>query len=150
VDNGTNIRLVNQGDAGPKGGKPGHLFIRLTVPEDKVFKREGTHVHTHIPITISQAVLGGTVKVPTLSGEEVEIKIPSGTQPDEQRVLRGKGIPAVGRSDTRGNHYIHFKLIVPSKLSPRQKELMEEFGREESSNSKDGLFGKMRGIFGKQ
>jgi hypothetical protein len=75
VDNGTNIRLVNQGDAGAKGGKPGHLFIRLAVPEDKTFRREGTNVHTDVPISIAQAVLGGTVKVPTIGGSEVEIKV---------------------------------------------------------------------------
>jgi len=69
------IRLVNQGDSGVKGGRAGHLYIKLSVPPDEVFKREGPNVHTDIPITVGQAILGGTVMVPTLAGQDLEIKV---------------------------------------------------------------------------
>ena len=75
VDDGMSIRLVNQGDSGVKGGRAGHLYIKLSVPPDEVFKREGPNVHTDIPITVGQAILGGTVMVPTLAGQDLEIKV---------------------------------------------------------------------------
>ena len=78
--------------------------------EHPVFKRAGNDVHVDTPITVSQAVLGGKVVVPTLEGE-VEVVVPVGTQPDESRVLRGKGIK---KNASTGNQYIHFKVIIPS------------------------------------
>lgn len=145
VDDGANIRLVGQGDAGMKGGKPGNLFLRVHVSPDKVFKRDGVNVHTDIPVTLAQAVLGGTVKVPTLSGAEVEIKVPPGTQPEEKRVLRNQGVSAVGQPGTKGHHYIHFKVEIPTKLTPKQKELMEEWQKEEEQSG--GIADKLKGYF---
>eukprot|EP01089_Gocevia_fonbrunei_P015831 TRINITY_DN4747_c0_g1_i2.p1 TRINITY_DN4747_c0_g1~~TRINITY_DN4747_c0_g1_i2.p1 ORF type:complete len:284 (-),score=87.47 TRINITY_DN4747_c0_g1_i2:75-926(-) len=144
VDDGMKIRLVGQGDAGGKGGKAGNLFIVLTVTPDRIFKREGIHVHTDVPVSMSQAVLGGTVKVPTLTGEVLEIKVSPGTQPAEKRVLKGKGIPQVGGIG-KGNQYIHFHVEIPRKLNEKQKQLMEEFAKEEPEDP--GFLGKMKDYF---
>lgn len=87
-----------------------------------MFKRDGVNVHTDIPVTLAQAVLGGTVKVPTLSGAEVEIKVPPGTQPEEKRVLRNQGVSAVGQPGTKGHHYIHFKVEIPTYVVPQSHD----------------------------
>jgi len=145
VDDGSNIRLLGQGDAGLKGAKPGNLYLRLQVTPDQFFKREGVHVHTEIPVTLSQAILGGTISVPTLSGSEVEIKVPAGTQPGEKRVLRNQGVPSLTQPGTKGHHYIHFKVQVPTSLTLKQKELIEEWKKEEESNG--SLANKLKGYF---
>eukprot|EP01087_Luapelamoeba_hula_P025128 TRINITY_DN9821_c0_g1_i1.p1 TRINITY_DN9821_c0_g1~~TRINITY_DN9821_c0_g1_i1.p1 ORF type:complete len:517 (-),score=72.86 TRINITY_DN9821_c0_g1_i1:8-1483(-) len=138
VDNDMTIRLAGQGDAGTRGKPSGHAFIRLTVPEDPVFRREGTDVHTKVPITLSQAVLGSTVHVPTLQGQDVEVKVPPGTQPNEKRVLRGRGIPhtAVNGDSRRGNHFIHFQVAIPTTITDQQKQAMEQFAKDEKPPKK--------------
>eukprot|EP01114_Cavostelium_apophysatum_P015390 TRINITY_DN4179_c0_g1_i1.p1 TRINITY_DN4179_c0_g1~~TRINITY_DN4179_c0_g1_i1.p1 ORF type:complete len:495 (+),score=104.79 TRINITY_DN4179_c0_g1_i1:114-1598(+) len=129
VDNGNNVRMNGMGNAGEKGGKPGNLYVRLSVADDPIFKREGTDVHVDIPISFTQAVLGATVPVQTLTGE-VQVTVPAGTQPGEKRVLRSKGIRKVN-SNQFGNQYIHFKVKIPSSISQKQKQLLEEFQKEE-------------------
>lgn len=81
---------------------------------------------------MAQAVLGGTVTIPTLTGN-VSVKVRQGTQPGEKVVLRGKGIKA-RNSSSYGNHYVHFNIRVPTELTPRQRELMEEFDKEETND----------------
>lgn len=132
VDKGTNIRLVGQGEAGVAGAKSGNLFIHLNVNEHELFKREGLDIHVNVPITISQAILGSNVRVPTLAGE-VEIKVPAGTQPDAKHVLRFKGVRAPN-SNQYGHQYVHFKVTIPKFVSTRQKELLEEFDKLEKDN----------------
>jgi len=100
------------------------------VAEHPVFKRDGLDIHVDAPVTLSQALLGGDVIVPTITGE-VQVKIPAGTQPDEKRVLRGKGIHKP--SGESGNQYIHFKVVIPKTLTSKQKSLIEEFRKEEST-----------------
>ena len=88
---------------------------------------------TELPITISQAILGGKVDVLTLDGM-VEMKIPAGTQPDSQLAMRGKGIKRVNGT-RRGSQIVTMKVIIPKSITERQKELMEEFAEEEKSNT---------------
>ena len=107
----------------------GNLYVKLHVSDHPVFKRRGADVHTEVPITIAQAVLGCSLSIPALSGE-VEVQVPAGTQPDTSLVMRGRGIVNPQGSD-KGHHYIKLKLEVPRSLSARQQELMEEFLREE-------------------
>jgi len=148
VDNGNHIRVVGQGGAGVRNGPSGNLFVKISVTEDQVFKRDGLDVHVEVPITVSQAILGGTVQVPTLTSE-VEVTIPPGTQPSEKRVLKQKGIPKVN-SSAKGNQYIHFKVVVPSNLTTKQKELMEEFQKgEELPKHSKSFFGKIKDFMNK-
>ncbi len=145
VDDGTNIRLANQGEAGRRGGQSGHLYISLSVSPHPVFTRDGFDVHLKAPITIGQAALGGKIRVPTLDGE-VDVVIPRGTQPNEKRVLRGKGIQRVNSSGN-GDLYVHFQVIVPSKLTPRQEQLLRDYATEEDvavHKEENGFFAKFK------
>ena len=149
VDDGNNIRLPNQGDAGIRGAPPGHLFIHLRVKPHEVFVRSGSDVHLDVPITVSQAILGGTVQIPTLQGT-VELKVPNGTQPNDKRVLRSKGIKRLNSTEY-GSQYVHFKVIVPDSLSDKQKELIEEFAKEENERSKNSsFFSKIKNFLSKK
>jgi molecular chaperone DnaJ len=130
VDNGTNLKVPSKGEPGEKGGTAGHLFIKLEVEEDPIFKRDGNDVHIEAHINLSQAMLGGSVTIPTVEGNELEVTVPVGTQPGERRVLKGKGLKKLGSSGY-GNQYIHFVVHVPKTLSEEQKKLIKEFGKTE-------------------
>ena len=127
VDNGVNLRVGGHGDDGQRGGPPGDLFIEITVEADSFFKREGSDVHTEVPISLSQAIFGGEVELPTLTGE-VSLKVPGGTQHGDSLVLRRHGIRKLNGGD-RGNHYVHFDVAIPraEDLSARQLEIMTEY-----------------------
>ncbi|ETV92788.1 chaperone DnaJ [Aphanomyces invadans] len=136
VDNGMNLRLANQGEAGSKGGPAGHLYVAVSVAPDPFFKRDKVDVRCEVPISIAQAVLGGSVVVPTLTGQ-VELTIPKGTQPGTTLKMRGKGIKELN-SSRRGSQLVTLNVHVPDSLSDRQKELMEEFAEEEKRRGQDG------------
>eukprot|EP00455_Lapot_gusevi_P045856 TRINITY_DN592_c0_g1_i1.p1 TRINITY_DN592_c0_g1~~TRINITY_DN592_c0_g1_i1.p1 ORF type:complete len:440 (-),score=91.05 TRINITY_DN592_c0_g1_i1:249-1568(-) len=130
VDNGQAIRVSGQGSASSDvGGQAGHLWVRVKVKEHSVFQRDGLDVHVYCPVSLSQAVLGGTVVVPTLESE-VELKIPTGTQSGDRVVMRGKGIRKPS-SNLTGNQYVHFDVEIPKKLTPRMEELFKELAEEE-------------------
>lgn len=112
VDTGEHLKVTGGGNAGVKGGPSGHLFVAFRVGRDPVFKREGSDVFVTVPISISEAVLGGSVVVPTLAGD-VEMKVPAGTQSGVQRRLRGRGIKRL-RGGGSGDQYIQFKVVIPN------------------------------------
>ncbi|CAI5734527.1 unnamed protein product [Hyaloperonospora brassicae] len=136
VDQGMNLRLANQGEPGQRGGPAGHLYVGIHVLPDPFFKRRKTDVYVDVPISVAQAVLGGTVVVPTLTGE-VEMKIPRGTQPETVLQMRGKGIKELN-SNRRGSQLVNLQVCVPKSLSPRQEELMQEFLKEENDRVEKG------------
>jgi molecular chaperone DnaJ len=145
VDDGVNIRLANQGEAGRRSGSNGHLYITLSVSPHPVFTRDGFDVHLKAPITLGQAVLGGKILVPTLDGE-VDVVIPKGTQPNEKRVLRGKGIQRVNTSGS-GDLYVHFQVVVPTKLTAHQEKLLREYAAEEDvavHKEENGFFARFK------
>jgi len=133
INNGVNIKLTGQGEPGTgRGSRRGNLFVNVTISEHELFRRQGNDVHVDVPITISQAILGATVVVPTLTGE-VDLKVPAGTQPGEKRVLKGKGIRAVN-SPEYGNQYVHFIVSIPKNISSKQEDLIKEFEQEDKNN----------------
>lgn len=137
VDTGNTLRLKGQGDAAPRGGQPGHLFVNITVKPHPLFRREGLDIHIDVPISLSMALLGGTVNVPTLTGE-VEVKVPPGIQPGEKRILRGRGIK---KSENEvGNQYIHFIVKIPTKLTEKQRQLIDEFSKEDVLEDSGGFW----------
>ena len=140
IDNGMNLRLSGQGAEGDPGAPRGNLIVQVIVDEDTYFQRDGMDVHTECPISMTQAVLGGTVDVRTLTGV-VEMKIPKGTQVDSKLLLRGKGIPHL-HSEGKGNHIVHLQIEIPKKISKRQEELLREFD-EEMKHSGGGIFGRL-------
>lgn len=140
METGMNLRLAGQGAEGDPRAPPGNLLVQVIVDEDDYFHRDGPDVHTEVPISFTQAVLGGTVDVKTLTGM-VEMKIPKGTQVESKLMLRGKGIQRLN-SSSKGNHIVHLKIEIPKKITPRQEELLREFD-EESKQSGLGISGRL-------
>ncbi|XP_047317273.1 chaperone protein dnaJ GFA2, mitochondrial-like [Impatiens glandulifera] len=129
VDDGETIKIYRSGGADPEGNQPGDLYVTLKVQQDPVFRREGQDIHVDATLSIPQAVLGGTIQVPTLTGDVV-LKVRSGTQPGQKVVLKRKGIKT-RNSYTYGDQYVHFTISIPKNLTPRQYQLIEEFAKEE-------------------
>jgi len=126
VDDGTRIRLSGKGEAGTKGGTNGDLYLFISVDNHSIFKRSDENLYYELPITFSDASLGTTVEVPSIDGGKSKIKIPPGTQHGKQFRLKGKGMPVLRRS-LLGDLYIRVVTQVPTSLSKRQKEILEEF-----------------------
>ena len=125
VDNGSRLRVSGEGEAGAKGGPSGDLYVYLFVKPHKFFERDGTTVLCEVPINIVQATLGADIKVPTLDGQ-VTMKVPEGTQPGKVLRLKGKGIPSL-RGGGRGDQLVRIKVVVPTKLSDKQKDALRKF-----------------------
>jgi molecular chaperone DnaJ len=150
VDSGTRLRMAGHGEPGTNGGPAGDLYIFLEVKEHAVFERRGADLFCTIPISITQAALGATVKVPTLSGEE-ELEIPEGTQSGQIFRRKSKGLP--NPHGGRGDLYVNIRVVIPSKLSKEHRRVLEQLGQtmkvenkpEERSSS---FFDKVKDIFG--
>ncbi|MDR0947025.1 MAG: molecular chaperone DnaJ [Ruminococcus sp.] len=125
IDNGQTIQIAGKGAAGVNNGPYGDLHIRVSVRPDPIFERDGFDIHTEMPITYSQAVLGDELTVPTVDGN-VKYKIPEGTQSGTIFRLRSKGIKRLNRSD-RGDHYVHVIVEIPAGLNTKQKEALSAF-----------------------
>ena len=136
VDDGINVRVAGEGEAPPRGGTPGSLYVALTVKPHEYFKRQGTDIVYEMPISFAEASLGAEVEVPTLDGKEM-LKMPAGTQSGRVFRLKGKGVPVV-HSSTRGDELVVVKLVTPQTLTPRQKELLREFAEIEHLQNERG------------
>ncbi len=145
VDDGDELVLRGYGSAPPGGGMAGDLYVRIRVADDPRFVRRGADLHAELELTMVQAALGDTVTVPTLEDEE-QVEVPAGTQTGEQTVLPGRGLPK-SRSRGRGDLTLHMRVVTPTHLTPRQKELLAEFAAErgEHSNGRDkGFFERIK------
>jgi len=145
VDTGNRLRVSGEGEAGGKGGPRGDLYVYINVRPHRLFKREGNEIICEVPITFAQAALGDEVEVPTLEGT-TKIKIPEGVQHGAEFRLRGKGFPDVNGYG-RGDQFVKVKIITPTKLSERQKQLMREFAvlsGESMSGEVKSFFEKMK------
>lgn len=134
VDDGRRIRIPEQGDAGPRGGPPGDLYVVIRVKPHEYFERDGFDVYCVIPISFTQAALGTELRVPTLDEKKVKVKIPGGTQNNKILRLRNEGIPQPS-SGRRGDMYIRILVTVPDRLSSRQKSLLKELAELEGDNT---------------
>lgn len=123
VDNGQQVRMTGEGEAGPKGGPAGDLYVVLTVAEHECFVRSGSQIAYELPITVAQAALGDEVEVPTIDGHET-VRIPAGTQSGQTIRLRGKGVPYL-RGSGRGDMFVQVRVIIPARLSSEQRTLFE-------------------------
>ena len=132
VDEGDRIRLTGEGEAGVNGGPPGDLYVVVHLKEHSVFQRDGDDLHCEMPISFSQAALGGEIEIPTLDGS-AKIKVPPETQTGQVFRLRGKGIKGV-RSSYPGDLLCEVVVETPVRLTERQKELLREL---EDINLKD-------------
>ncbi|GAL92712.1 MAG: molecular chaperone DnaJ [Microcystis wesenbergii TW10] len=149
VDNGMKLRVAREGDAGLKGGPPGDLFVYLTVENDAEFQREGNDIKSDISISYIQAILGCTIKVNTVDGQE-DLTIPAGTQPNTVLILENKGVPKLGNPVSRGDHRITVKISIPARVTGEERELLEKIAKVRGETvGKGGIEGFLGNIFHK-
>ena len=148
IHDGQQIRLSGEGHAGSLGGAAGDLYVQVRIRPDPRFVREGNDIFATVDLTMTEAALGTTVRVPTLEGE-MEIEFEPGTQPGEIRVLRGRGMPVL-QGFGRGDQRVLVNVQVPHRLSEQQRALLEEFERsagEETYRRDEGFFEKLKSAF---
>jgi len=148
IDNGQQIRVSGKGEPGINGGPAGDLYVVVQIKPHDFFKREGDHIYCDLPLTFAQVALGDEVEVPTVHGK-VMLKIPAGTQTGKIFRLRGKGVPNV-RGRGHGDQHVQVKVVTPTKLTKRQKELLREFhelGGYDPAEEDDSFFGRFKKAF---
>ena len=148
VDDGTRIRLTGEGEAGQRGAPAGDLYVDIAVRPHPIFQRDGGNILVRVPLRMTQAALGGHVEVPSIDGGRSKVTIPAGTQTGDQFRLRGKGF-SVLRSAARGDMYVQVMVETPQNLSPKQRELLEQFEAEaekggRTSPESEGFFAKVK------
>ena len=148
VEDGQRMLYSGEGEAGVHGGPSGDLYVVLHSKEHEFFEREGKDLHCVVPLSVVQAALGTEITVPTLEGQHV-LKVPEGTQSGATFKIRSKGVPELnGRG--RGDLFVQVKVQTPTKLSKRQRELLEELQETLSIENKPvsrTLLSKMREMF---
>jgi molecular chaperone DnaJ len=150
VDEGTRIRMTGEGEAGARGAPSGDLYIFIHVARHSLFQREGTTLFARAPISFSTAALGGSITVPGLDKLAHEIRIPAGIQSGKQLRQRGAGMPVLnGRG--QGDMVVQIEVETPTRLTARQKELLEEFRATETGEEcpeASGFFSRLKGMLG--
>lgn len=125
VDDGQQLRVSGQGEPGVNGGPPGDLYIVFRIGTHPYFERDGDDIYYELKITFPQAALGDEIEVPTIHGK-VKLKIPAGTQSGAQFRIKDKGVKNI-HGYGRGHQYVNVKVVTPTKLTERQKQLLREF-----------------------
>ncbi len=147
VDEGQQLRVAGKGEAGVNGGPAGDLYVVFHVRRHEFFERDGDDVYCEMPITFAQAALGDEVEVPTLHGK-VKLKVPAGTQTGTNFRLKGKGIANV-RGYGQGDQHIKIRVVTPTKLTEKQKQLIREFAEtsgQAPDEQEDGFFAKVKRV----
>jgi len=146
VDNSSRLRVGGEGEVGKAG--PGDLYLYIHVLEHDTFQRDGNDLYMSLPISFVAAALGGTVKVPTVTGK-AEMKIPSGTQSGKTFRLKNNGMPSL-RGSYKGDQYVRVMIHVPAKLTAEQRKLLEQFAEISGENigpPPDSLAEKIKKVF---
>lgn len=155
VESGTRIRLSGEGEVGPGGGQAADLYVEVHEREHPVFTRRGDDLHATMSLPMTAAALGTTVPLKTLD-DTVEIVVRPGTQPGSSQTIRGAGVPHL-RGTGRGDVVVHIDVVTPTRLDPRQAELLRELaalrGEENptgitSPQHAGGLFTRIKDAFG--
>jgi molecular chaperone DnaJ len=150
IDDGQRIALEGEGEAGPRGGPNGDLYVQVKVRRHPSLVRRGTELYHELPITFPQAALGTVVTVPTVDGTE-EIEVPAGAQHGQEIKIRGAGVPRL-RGGARGDLHVVLNVVVPTKLSKRERELLQELQDVASPavlpKGSPSLFDRLRDLFG--
>jgi molecular chaperone DnaJ len=131
VSDGTRIRLAGEGEAGPQNGPRGDLYIFISVRPHDIFERDGSDLYCRTPVAMVTAALGGEIEIPTIDGGRVKVKVPEGSQTGKRVRLKAKGMSEL-RTETRGDMVVELFVETPTKLTPRQRELLESFCAESS------------------
>lgn len=147
VEDGTRLRLNGEGEAGSRGGPPGDLYVYVSVQPHSSFTRDGPDVYCDTRISMTQAVLGTEIEVPTLYGE-ARLNIPPGTQPGKRFRMRGQGLPRL-RGQGHGDQLVRVNVEIPERLNQQQRKLLEELATSfgEEPRREEGLFQRVRDAF---
>jgi molecular chaperone DnaJ len=142
VRDGSRVRLAGKGEAGPRGGPAGDLYVITRVADSPIFKRKGDNLEVEVPITVPEAIRGATIEVPTLAGTK-RIRVPPGTRHGSVQRLRGEGPP---RLAGRGRGDIHYRLEidVPSNLSREQREAVDELAAVMNGDPRERLLSQRK------
>lgn len=150
VEDGTRIRLANEGEAGLRGAPSGDLYIFLTVRPHRFFQRDGANIYCQVPIAMTTAALGGSISVPTVGQGQARVSIPAGTQTGQQFRLKAKGMPVL-QSSARGDMFVQIKVETPVNLTKEQQDLLHRFdmaGKSEvQSPETTGFFSKVKELW---
>lgn len=147
VEEGAKIRVPGAGEAGVMGGKAGDLYIFIHIKEHNLYMRQSSHLICEIPIKMTTAALGGVIEIPGLDGNMIKLSIPQGAQNESQLRLKGKGMP---HKNAHGDLFVKVKVEIPTQLTKRQKELLEEFEKEccnKNHPESEGFFSKIRNFW---
>lgn len=150
VEEGTRIRLAGEGEMGFRSGPAGDLYIFVSIKQHPFFVREGNDIHCKVPVKMTTAALGGSVEVPSIEGGRTRVTIPAGAQSGDQFRLKKKGMPVMRGGGRRGDMYIHALVETPTRLTKRQKELLEEFESLDERGAyqqSEGFFKKVKEFF---
>ena len=150
VDEGTRIRVAGEGEAGIRGAASGDLYLFVHMKRHAIYSREGTTLIADCPISFTTAALGGSISLPGVDGNKVEIKIPAGVQSGEQLRHRGSGMSVLS-SRGRGDMVARILVETPTRMSKEQKRLLEEFRATETGDecpAAKGFFSRVREMFG--
>ncbi|MET0631420.1 MAG: molecular chaperone DnaJ [Xanthobacteraceae bacterium] len=150
VEDGTRIRLSNEGEAGTRGGPAGDLYIFLSLATHEFFQRDGADLHCRVPISMVTAAIGGEFEVPTIDRGRTKVKVPAGTQSARRFRVAGKGMPVL-RSRQTGDMYVQVVVETPQNLTRKQQELLAEFEKLSSGATQPeaaGFFTKVKDFFG--
>lgn len=128
IDDGQRIRVAGEGEVGYRGSRPGDLYLVVRVGKSREFVRDGDNLLKDVPISFTQAALGTKILVKTLDGD-IELKIPAGTQPNTVFKIKGKGVPHL-QTPGRGDLLVTARVVIPSKLSKREKELLKQLAED--------------------
>ncbi len=149
IEEGSKIRIPGAGEAGVMGGKPGDLYIFVHIKKHNLYEREDNDLICEVPIKMTTAALGGSIEIPGLDGHMIKISVPQGTQSSSVLRLRGKGM-SVLRKNSHGDLLVEVKIEIPTKLSKKQKDLLEAFDNECSQQNhpqSEGFFSKVRNFW---
>ena len=142
VRDGTRIKVRGKGEAAPRGGEPGDLYVITQVGESKVYSRRGDDLLVEVPVTFSEATMGADVELPTPDGTRVRVKVPAGSTDGKTLRVKGRGAPKLKGSGT-GDLLVKLRIAVPSKISKQERETLErldELQRSAHGNPRDALF----------
>ena len=140
VDNGMQVRITGEGDAGANGGPPGNLYVQVRVHEHPFFVRDESDLLYRTSLNMAEAALGITKPIPTLEGDDVDLEIPAGTQAGSEFRVRSRGVPRIRRdgrpTDRRGDIRVLVDVDIPSKLNKYQRKLVEDLAYSLANNGK--------------
>lgn len=147
VDNGSKMRLSQEGDAGANGGVAGDLYIVIHVKASDYYKRDGMNVYTRLEISPAQAVLGDVISIKTLDGEK-DVSIPAGIQHGEVVKIKGAGVPNISKPTVRGEHIVVVETKIPTHISAEEKSLYQKlFEINAGKASNKSVKEKLKGVF---